>query len=206
MADHTIGYMIGSAVVGADPHAVIVKGGLGKELSADLAVPKNFPLRQILCQACVITAVYACLSECVLGFEDLLPTPGATVSIAVEPFTSNPELTDRLLDVLESSGIAPCREVAIPGTSYTTCFVQGWNDDPIAVDRENAIIEIGDYPVYNTGLSGGHSARLERIGDDVLRITVKGLGPYSSDLPNDEVVRKVAVAVVTGLPDVRWTR
>ena len=177
-----------------------------QRLWARIYQSEDFPLRQILCQACVITAVYACLSECVLGFEDLLPTPGATVSIAVEPFTSNPELTDRLLDVLESSGIAPCREVAIPRCPYTTYFVHHWNDNPIAVDRENAIIEIGDYPVYNTGLSGGHSARLERIGDDVLRITVKRLGPFSSDLPNDEVVRKVAVAVEAGLSDARWTR
>ncbi len=78
--------------------------------------------------------------------------------------------------------------------SLPVCSIPMWQGNLSRVDRDDAIIEIGDFPVYGTN-SVGHSARFKRISNDTLEITVRGVFFYYGPIPNDEVARGLVTVI-----------
>lgn len=116
--------------------------------------------------------------------------------MTIDPEISNPAFTDRLLAVLAEEGLSQCRGTPRSDESLPVCSIPLWQGDITRVDRDRAIIEVGDFPAYGTN-SVGHSARFQRVSDDTLEITVKGVFFYYGPIPNEEVARGL-VTVLEG--------
>ncbi len=125
-----------------------------------------------------------------------LPTPAHRETVTIDPEISNPAFTDRLLAVLAKEGLSQCRGTPRLDESLPVCSIPLWQGDITRVDRDRAIIEVGDFPAYGTN-SVGHSARFRRVSDDTLEITVKGVFFYYGPIPNEEVARGL-VAILEG--------
>lgn len=121
-----------------------------------------------------------------------LPTPAHRATATVEPEMSNPDFTDRLLAVLSEEGLSECRGTPRLDESLPVCSIPFWQGNVTRVDRDRAIVEVGDFPAYGTN-SVGHSARFRRVSDDTLEITVKGVFFYYGPIPNEEVARGLAI-------------
>ena len=128
------------------------------------------------------------LSGCAL----LLPDPSHREIIAIEASRSNQELTDAILDILAEEQLVHCNVGRrVPGKDFKRCAIPWWYGELTKLDRENAEITLGDFPVYRNGIAG-HTAKISRKGPEKLVVIVKGVGVYFSDLPNRDVAIKVA--------------
>ena len=130
------------------------------------------------------------LSACGL----FLPTPSHRVVVEIDPELSNAQLTDRLLTVLTENRLTECRGIARLNENLPACSVGLWQGNVTRINRNEAIIEVGQFPSYATN-SVGHSARFRRNSDSTLEIIVKGVFFYYGDIPNDEVARDLATLI-----------
>ncbi len=126
---------------------------------------------------------------CVLGL--LMPTPGHSVVIEVDQDISSPALTEQLLAILQHKDLPECRAPVPCNSSF-------WQSPVTPVDPSKALIEIGSFPSYKENKSG-HAARIKRTSADRLKLTVKGVGPYFSDVPNEAMAIALAQIIKNGL-------
>ena len=130
----------------------------------------------------------------VSGCGLVLPTPSHRETVEIDPALTNPELTDNLLAMFAEQGISQCRGIPGRDESLPDCSIPWWQGNLSRVDRDAAIIEIGDFPAYATN-SVGHSARFSCISGDTLEITVRGVFFYLGPIPNDDVARDLVMII-----------
>lgn len=132
------------------------------------------------------------VSGCSLLLPNVLPDPSHSEVIAIEASRSNHELTDAILDILAAEQLVHCNVGRrVPGKDYARCAISWWYGELTKLDRENAEITLGDFPVYRNNIAG-HTAKIARKGPDKLVLIVKGTGVYFSELPNRDVAIQVA--------------
>jgi len=132
------------------------------------------------------------------GCGFFLPTPSHKEVVEINQEITNVELTERLLAIFAEQGISMCRGTPSLNNDLPDCSIPLWQGNLTRVDREKAIIEVGDFPAYATNTIG-HSARFRRVSDSGLEITVKGVFAYYGPIPNDDVARRVAKIINVGL-------
>lgn len=121
----------------------------------------------------------------------VLPTPGHSVIIAVDQDIPSPALTERIITILQDEGLPKCR-------APSTCTTSFWQGRARSIDPKQTLIEIGDFPTYSRNLVG-HSAQIKRTTPDRLKISVKGVGVYYHEIPNNMMAQDLAQIIKDGL-------
>ena len=150
------------------------------------------------------------ISGCTWIVAGMMPTPGHSELVEIDPQLTNEQLSEMLLEIINENKIAFCNNVD-PSINHPPSFRDckggisylaggnfqppGWWNGPVSkVDRKAALIEIGNYPDYNDGLAG-QSAQIKRLSEDEVMVTVRGNGIYYMDLPNKQAAQKIAALI-----------
>ncbi|MES0870005.1 hypothetical protein [Pseudovibrio sp. SCP19] len=163
-------------------------------------------MKTVIKKTSIILGVFATcfvVSGCLLTGA-LLPAPGYTEIVKIDPSMTNQELTRKLLAIFRNHGIAPCAWARLSpeyfdAVNYSADY-RSLNDciwvayhqpEQPKVNADEATIVIGSFPEYNNNVAG-QSARFRRLSNNELEVTVKGQGAYYMKLPNKKIAQKFA--------------
>ncbi|WOI57842.1 hypothetical protein [Palleronia sp. LCG004] len=121
------------------------------------------------------------------GCAMFLPTPAKRAFVEVDPAMPNALLMDRVVGVLEENRLLNCSL----RNDTPRCAIGWWDGEVERLDREEGILELGQFSKVYTN-TVGQSARFRRTSHDTLEITVKGQGAYYGPMPNLAVAKSVA--------------
>ena len=125
------------------------------------------------------------LSGCSWVWGAFGPTPGHVERVPVSQDATNAELADTIVAALTEDGIINCDR---------DCPFAQWPGNSVSVDRDMAIVEIGDFPAYSSQ-SIFYSARIRRSFGSEIQIHVKGWGVYYTPAPLEEISGRIAEAL-----------
>lgn len=121
----------------------------------------------------------------------LLPRPSYSTNVEIDPSYLNGELTDQIVEILARNRVIRCGPGKLP-----RCFPPNYRSEPVEIDKAAATITIGN---YDDGSLVGHTSRISRQSGSEIDVTVKGWGPYYSELPNEDVALHIAHILRGGL-------
>ncbi|MEM6932617.1 MAG: hypothetical protein AAF526_03435 [Pseudomonadota bacterium] len=133
----------------------------------------------------------AAVSGCVM--LGLTPLPGHVQDISVPADLTNVDLSTSVLDLLRASGVNDC------SSDHSLCTFNGLRGvDVTSVDLSASVILINHYSKYDQNRIG-IGVKIERVSEDVLRVTARGIGPYYTEAPTEEAADVIAGIISIGL-------